>query len=169
MQYYFVQYLIRLFTILLLLIVGVLFFRTFVIEPGIINGRSMEPAFFDDDVFFINKFSLLFTAPERGDIVQFFNEETGELSIKRIISLPGEKVIIKQNKVFIKDSAGNETELDEPYLAENTITTSASGEVEGFGPFPENEYFVLGDNREDSNDSRKIGPIHRTFITGRVF
>ncbi len=141
--------------------------RTVLIEPGVVNGQSMEPNFYDQEIFLVSKFSLLFREPQGGDLVQVFEEDTQELLLKRIIGLPGEQVSIKQNRVYII-SEGEEITLSEPYLAKGTETKTWTGEGIIYDLISENSYFLLGDNRPNSTDSRRYGEVHRREIQGLV-
>ncbi len=164
-------YFFKTFKIVFLFIILIVLFRGFIVEPGQVNGRSMEPLYLDDELFFINKFSLLFTPPQRGQIVQLYvdGENKGTHVIKRIIGLPGETVYIKQNSVFIIDAKGNETKLEENYIPQGVLTKSSDGKATTYGPLEEHTYFVLGENRDDSIDSRSYGPVHRSYIYGLAF
>jgi signal peptidase I len=128
----------------------------------------MEPTYYDERIFFVNKFLLLFSEPERGQIIQFIEPTSNELFIKRIIGLPGEQVKVQQNKIFLVDTEGNETVLVEDYLPDNTVTRSATGGAEDYSVIEENEYFVVGDNRKMSHDSRHFGAVDRSLIQGVV-
>jgi signal peptidase I len=145
----------------------VLFSRTFLIEPGIVNGMSMEKTFIDEEVFLINKITLLLREPKRYDMVQFFDKDSDELIIKRVIGLPGEQVYIKKNSIFIIDKHGIETKLNEPYLSQYMVTRTKDGAVK-YDILEPNKYFLLGDNRVSSTDSRTTGPIHRKYILGTI-
>jgi len=146
----------------------ILFIRTFIVDINRVNGVSMEPTFFDSDYFYTNKFLLLFTTPVRGQIVSCKSPTSETLMIKRIIGLPGEQVQIKSGHIFITDAAGESWELHEPYLSEDMITQPLSGGTSTFPVLGENEYFVLGDNRRESLDSRIFGAISRKYILGSV-
>lgn len=145
------------------------FIRTFIVEPGGVNGGSMEPHFIDADVFFVNKFILLLRSPQRGDIVQAKHPtDPNKIIIKRVVGVPGDRVVIRQNTVFIENASGELFRLHEPYLAPNTITltpTNAPLRTDIIQPF---HYYVLGDNRSASKDSRDFGPINRTNIYGVI-
>jgi signal peptidase I len=127
-----------------------------------LQGSSMEPAIKDGQKVMISNYAKG-TDPERGDIVVFKAEKL--TYIKRIIGLANEKVIIKNGAIFIVDSSEPQVEkqLDEPYLAPGTVT-----EPDGEFIVPDGQYFVLGDKRGASRDSRKIGCIPRKSITGKV-
>ncbi len=162
-----IAYFFQTLKILFIFIVLVLFSRTFLIEPGVVNGMSMEKTFIDEDVFLINKIILLLREPKRYDMVQFFDKDSGSLIIKRVVGLPGEQVYIKKNSVFIIDKYGVETKLNEPYLSQNMITRTKDGAVK-YNILEPNTYFLLGDNRTESTDSRITGPIHRKYILGTI-
>lgn len=140
----------------------------FILEPTEVNGRSMEDTLHNEDTIAIEKVSLLFHAPERGQVISLFDEHNNILLVKRVIGLPGEQVVIKNGRVTIVSPDGTETELDETYLKEGTITLPASGKEAVYPVIPEFEYFVLGDNRTRSTDSRIYGTIHRSDIIGVV-
>jgi signal peptidase I len=164
----FFTYLWRTFKIVFVMIFVIMFIRTFLIEPGKVNGKSMEPNFYDQEVFLVSKFSLLFAEPERSDLVQVYDESTGELVLKRIIGLPGEQISIKQNHLYIISETGEETLLEEDYLAKGTLTRSKAQGAETYELLEEHMYFVVGDNRMFSVDSRYYGGVHRTQIQGLV-
>lgn len=146
----------------------ILFVRTFVIEPGRVNGVSMEPTYFDDQLFFMNKFQLIFSKPERGQIVQCRKHDSDILLIKRIVGLPGETVHVRDNQVYVTDASGNTTQLFEPYLGPDVVTQMADKKPFDFPTLRADEYFVLGDNRRESGDSRIFGPFRRDLILGLV-
>lgn len=149
--------------IAVLVVVGV---RYFLVQPFLVDGASMEPNFHSGDYILINEISYRFKEPQRGEIVVFHypgNERT--YFIKRVIGLPGEKVEIKNGKVFVyngKNPAG--FEIEETYLP-NDIKTSGDKIV----ALDSSQYFVLGDNRDASFDSRQWGPLNRSEIVGSVW
>lgn len=148
--------------------------RYFLIQPFFVNGASMDPNFFDGDYLIIDEISYRFNEPERGDVIIFrYPLDPSQFFIKRIIGLPGETVRIESGKIFIYNEdvipSGQESlfkgiVLDESeYLADSYTP----GNLEmTLGP---NEYFVLGDNRRASSDSRKWGGLDRKYITGRAW
>jgi len=156
--------LIKIVVISLAIIVPV---RYFLIQPFYVKGASMEPNFLDHEYLIIDEISYRFSEPERGDIIVFrYPRNPQEYFIKRIIGLPGEKVQIKDNHVVIfEDEKSEGTILEEPYLTEGVKTYSKTENIVSLG---ENEFYVLGDNRTSSKDSRSFGPVNRSFITGRV-
>lgn len=128
------------------LILATLINKFVIIKAEVISG-SMEDTMQIDDVYLGNRLSYVFGDPERGEIVFFkFPDNEEETFVKRIIGLPGEKIEIKDGKVYINDSA---EPLYEPYLKETP-------RKEDFGPVvvPEDSYFMMGDNRNHSSDSR---------------
>ncbi|GEM_PF-3217880 len=146
----------------------VLFFRFFVLEIGLVDGQSMEPTLRDDTVFFVNKLGPLVFPFKRFDIIQHVSPlDHQKILVKRIIGLPGETVIFKLNSIFIRNAAGRELRLEEKYLYPDIFTNIDS---DGFNEFsvPDHAYFVLGDNRLFSADSRVYGFVHRSLILGKV-
>ena len=136
--------------------------RVFLLRTVITSG-SMRPTMEINEHVIANRLAYLFKDPGRGDMVFFANpEDESEIYVKRIIGLPGDKVEIKKGKVYINDS---EKALKEPYLFEKA-------EKLDFGPYnvPENCYFMLGDNRNISNDSRfwNIHYVSRDKIYGKA-
>ncbi len=123
-----------------------------------VRGSSMEPTLHNGQYLVVSKISYLLNKPQRGDIVVFVSPYgTGEDYIKRIIGLPGERVEVRDGAVWI-----NGYRLDEPYLNSGIPYTGAWS----LGP---DEYFVLGDNRANSNDSHTWGPLPRKNIIGKAW
>lgn len=140
--------------------------RYFLIQPFYVKGASMEQSFYDKEYLIIDEFSYRFNAPERGDVVIFkYPKDPSQYFIKRVIGMPGETVEIKDGYVFLKDENGESKFLDESlYLNSDTLTyTDLTMELK------EGEYFVLGDNREASLDSRVFGPLHEEFLIGKAW
>lgn len=122
-----------------------------------IDGESMEPNLHNEEYVIVDKVTYLFGMPQRGDIVVFYREDPSKDYIKRVIGLPGETIEISNGTVFIDGQP-----LDEPYLA------SLSGTYNAYR-LGADEYFVMGDNRGNSQDSRTFGPIHPSDIVGRAW
>ncbi len=140
--------------------------RYFLIQPFFVQGASMEPNFFNGDYLIVNEISYRFEEPQRGDVVIFkYPLDPSQFFIKRIIGLPGETIRIEDGRVFIVNLKTKEkTILDESeYL--NDAYTAGNFEI----TLKDGEYFVLGDNRGSSSDSRKWGPLPRKFIIGRAW
>lgn len=141
--------------------------RYFLIQPFYVKGASMEPSFFDHEYLIIDEISYRFGEPGRGDIVVFkYPKDPSQYFIKRIVGLPREKVEIADNKVYIYP-AGNQPKfiLDESAYLDESVRTLGN-KVWTLRP---DEYYVLGDNREFSLDSRSFGPVFRELIVGKVW
>jgi signal peptidase I len=131
-------------------------FRAYVAQPFIVDGASMDPTFTNGQYLIVDELSYHFKSPERGSVLIFkFPKDTSKYFIKRVIGLPGETVSLKSGKVFI-----NSKELDEPYIKYTSDNTLSYTLAEG-------EYFVMGDNRSASADSRLWGPVPTRDIVGR--
>ena len=138
--------------------------RYFLIQPFYVKGASMEPNFYDHEYLIIDEISYRFNEPARGDIVVFkYPKDEKQYFIKRVIGRPGETVKIQDNGVYI-----NGTKLNEAYLPESTETVLP---LRGYGEITlaSDEYFLLGDNRSQSLDSRIFGPVKRDLIIGRTW
>lgn len=157
---YFFWELVKIFLIALLIVIPI---REFVFQPFFVKGQSMEPNFHDYDYLIVDELSYRFHDPARGDVVVLKNPNNpAQKFIKRIIGLPGETVIIEDGKVMIEKD--NKTfVLDEStYLGGNNLTPGNIKITLG-----QDEYFVMGDNRAHSYDSRFFGPIKRKDIIGK--
>ena len=137
----------------------------FVIQKFVVEGSSMNFTLHDGQQLLVNKIVYKFHEPERGDIIVFHPpvEIDEDDFIKRIIGLPGEKVMIANSKVIIQKADGSLLELDEPY-----ITRPANRDYEG-EIIPEGEYFVMGDNRVNSSDSRTGWTLKEENIIGKAW
>mgnify|MGYP001562025050 CR=1 FL=1 len=154
-----------LFKIALIALVIVLPIRYFLFQPFIVKGESMSPNFNTGDYLIIDEISYRFSDPQRGDVVVFkYPKDATQRFIKRIIGLPGETVNIKDGEVIITDDKGEISVLEEDYLPENLKTL---GDVDIV--LRSSEYFVLGDNRQYSYDSRSWGVMARSNIIGKAF
>jgi signal peptidase I len=127
----------------------------------------MEPNFYDHEYLIINEISYRFNEPERGDVIVFrYPRNPQEYFIKRVIGLPGEKIQIKDGDIHIYNIDNPQgVTLEEPYLSSGTKTYGLTKEAVSLG---EDEFYVLGDNRNSSKDSRSFGPVNRSFVTGKV-
>lgn len=161
------QYLSKVVSLSVHFIFLLLFVRFFFVEPGVVDGQSMEPTFKDNNFFLVNKIGLLTRSPKRFEVVQFLQPETKTSVIKRIIGLPGETVTIRRNAVFINNSQGDEYELPESYLPSGSIIQVRFG-LPAKISVPAYAYMLLGDNRMYSTDSREYGPVHRDRMVGKV-
>ncbi len=153
-----------LFAVIVMVIV--LPIRLFIAKPFIVSGTSMFPTFDTWHYLIIDQISYRFNEPERGDVIVFrFPQDPSRFFIKRIIGLPGERVVLSGNTVTIfNDESPEGFVLDEPYVDDEHQKPSNS--VSNLG---DNEYFVLGDNRAASSDSRYWGPLEDNKITGRAY
>ena len=133
---------------------------TFVYQPVKVEGISMTPQLADQERIFINKFIYKFTRIERGDIVVFrFPRDSRKSFIKRIVALPGEAVEIRDGTVYV-----NGRPLLEEYLRVTDRDSNSFPRLR----LPQDHYFVLGDRRRSSNDSRTWGTVHRDYIYGKA-
>lgn len=141
--------------------------RYFLIQPFFVKGASMEPNFHDQEYLIIDELSYRLNAPVRGQVIVFrYPRNPQEYFIKRVIGLPGEEVQIKDGKVTIfNDKNPNGFTLNESYLPSDLSTYNQSEDKVVVGL---NEYFVLGDNRGASKDSRYFGPVDKSFVIGKV-
>ena len=143
-----------------LVIIGVILLRQFVITPIQVVGTSMKPNLIDGELMLLNKITYKFNDIERFDIVVV--DYASEPLIKRVIGLPGEKVEYKDNKLYING------ELIEENFKINGETDDYNISESGYTTIPSDMYFVVGDNRINSADSRIIGLIDRDIILGKA-
>ena len=139
--------------------------RYFLIQPFYVKGASMEPNFYDHEYLIIDELSYRFRQPARGEIVVFrYPRDPSQFFIKRVLGLPGETIeITNGNVVVYTDEHPNGAVLDEVYLDDvqtigKTKTTLGS-----------DEYYLMGDNRDESLDSRSFGAVRFGNIVGRVW
>lgn len=147
-------------------LVVALVIRFFIATPYVVSGSSMEPTFHDWDYLIIDRVSYRFDEPQRGDVIVFgLPQEPSRSLIKRIIGLPGDLVTIGRDQIIIIDAAHpGGFIINEPYLDPADRGGAAGISV----VVPPGEYFVLGDNRKVSADSRLWGFLPRSDIAGRV-
>lgn len=132
----------------------------FLYQPVKVEGTSMAPLLSDQERIFINKFLYRFEPIERGDVVVFWYPlDHSKSFIKRVAGLPDETLEIRRGKLLI-----NGREILEPYVPPSFFDGSSYGPVR----IPDDEYFVMGDHRDSSNDSRVFGPVPRLAIYGKA-
>ena len=136
----------------ILIIIAVILIRTFIITPVRVDGASMDQTLEDGQILLLYKLANV----DYGDIVVLDEEKEGEIIIKRIIGMPGDTVSIRDNTVYV-----NGEEVEEDY---------AYGETSDYEEITldDDEYFILGDNRPISKDSRYFGPVKEDEIIGKV-
>lgn len=134
----------------------------FVATISIVDGISMEPNFHDNEYIIVDRYQYNFGTPSRGDavVLKFPGDPEYKKYIKRIVGLPGEQIEIKNGEVFI-----NGAKLNEPYIP--GVQTLADHPIDL--TLPPDEYFIMGDNRPNSNDSRIWGTAGRRFLIGKAW
>jgi signal peptidase I len=132
----------------------------FLYQPVKVEGTSMAPLLSDQERIFINKFVYRFEPIGRGDVIVFWYPlDRSKSFIKRVVGLPGESVEIRRGHLFV-----DAKEIDEPYVPPNFFDGSSYGPLH----LGTQEFFVMGDHRDSSNDSRVFGPVPRTAIYGKA-
>jgi len=136
------------------------FIIIFLYQPVKVEGTSMMPGLEDQERIFVNKFVYRWEPIERGDIVVFrYPRDTSKSYIKRVIGVAGDRVRIENGQVYVNGEA-----LDEDYVPSDYADARSYGEV----VVPANSFFVLGDHRTMSNDSRDFGTVNERFIYGKA-
>ena len=134
----------------------------FVVTPVVIQGRSMTPTLRDGECYFLNRWIYIFKTPARGDLVVIKDPGHDDFAVKRIIARPGDWLNLKDGKVYL-----NGERLNESYLPKGTFTTTSDYNEKWF-QLGREQYFVMGDNRACSEDSRTYGNILRGNILGAI-
>lgn len=138
--------------------------RLFIAQPFVVSGASMEPTFHNAQYLIVDELSYRLQAPARGDVIIFrYPKDPKQFFIKRIIGLPGESVAISGSGITITRTDNTTLSLQEPY-----VTNKGNGS-DAVYHLKSDEYFVMGDNRPESSDSRVWGPLPRDNIVGRAF
>lgn len=151
-------------TVIVALVITVVLYL-FVMTPHEVVGNSMHPTYKNGEYLMANKISYKLHKPERGDVIIFKYSDTQDF-IKRIIGLPGDTVMLKDGKIYINGVILNESD----YLSESIYTNGQDYLKEGQSiTVPEGEYFVCGDNRNHSSDSRAFGSVKLQNIKGKAW
>lgn len=147
-------------------IIIVFLVRTFVAQPFIVDGESMSPNFHSGHYLIIDEISYRFSKPDRGDVIVLrYPLQPSRFFLKRIIGLPGDRITLRDGKVIItNDTFPNGQILDEKYHDQITFATGTYRDV----TLGADEYFVMGDNRGGSSDSRSWGILPKKDIVGRA-
>lgn len=160
----FMQEIVKFSLIALLVVLPI---RLYVAQPFIVRGASMDPTFHTGDYVIIDQLTYRFDAPKRGDVIIFQHPDTPSIFlIKRIIGLPGETIEITGKEVLVRNKTTGESKvLDQSYISEDRL----SNEFLPPTTLEKGEYFVMGDNRKQSSDSRVWGVLPEESIAGRAF
>lgn len=128
----------------------------------------MESTLVDEDVIFIDKLTLLFREPQRGDVISVIRHDTDRKLVKRVIGLPGDQILLEGGYVTIYTAEGETILLGEVYVNNQGNTFPPQGESRLYDVIPEDSVFIMGDNRLHSVDSRVYGAVHRNEIVGLI-
>lgn len=144
--------------------ITVFFVRHFIFKPFYVKGQSMEPSFSEHDYLIVDQVSYRLREPKRGEVV-VFHPPTGtkDYYLKRIVGLPNERVRIENGKVIVCKLSCEV--LDEKYIDDTNFGKNSNYSI----TLGEDQYFVLGDNRDNSSDSRIFGPVDREAIVGKIW
>lgn len=148
-----------------IIIIVAFFVRFYLVQPFVVDGSSMEPNFHNGQYLLVDKVSYRFKEPKRGDVVVFHPPSAPSLNyIKRIIALPGDEIEIKDGVILV-----NGAQLEERYIPQERTLVRNSAAINLRQKMGPNEYFVLGDNRDHSSDSREWGNVPLENIIGRAW
>ncbi|MEY4744316.1 MAG: hypothetical protein RL272_261 [Candidatus Parcubacteria bacterium] len=140
--------------------------RYFLIQPFYVKGASMEPNFYDHEYLIIDEIGYRVHEPQRGEIVVFrYPNDPRQYFIKRIVGLPGERIKVSGGQVWVYNSTHPDGKVLDEHSYLGAIYTSGERDAQ----LADDEYFLMGDNRGASLDSRSFGPVSRSFIVGRVW
>ncbi len=159
-------FVIELLKIILIALAIIIPVRYFLFQPFYVRGASMEPSFYDNQYLIIDEITYRFTEPKRGEVVVIKPVTTQtDYLIKRIIGLPGETLEIRNGEVMIRNQQYPDgIVLEETYLGEGVYTSGTKSAT-----LDSDEYYVMGDNRSVSLDSRSFGPLPEDNIVGRAW
>ena len=157
--------LLEVLEIAVIAVAAVFIVRTFLVQPFLVSGTSMVPTFSNGDYVLTDEFTYRIRPPERGEVVVFHDvSDYSTYLIKRVIGLPGETVIINNNTITIENKQNpNGFVLNESYLPAGTVTAG-----DATWTLSSSSYFMMGDNRAVSYDSRSWGPLPAGNIVGLV-
>ncbi len=167
-QYPLKVFFFELFKVLIIGAFAVVAIRYFIFKPFIVKGASMEPNFHEKEYLIIDEISYRVNDPRRGDIVVLSHQGSNDKDyfLKRVIGLPNERVVITGGRVKIYNSENsNGIYIDESQYLAPSVLTFGDADV----TLTSEQYYVLGDNRSASLDSRRIGPVSKDNIVGRAF
>lgn len=151
-------------TFIVLAVIIVVPVRLFIAQPFVVEGESMHPTFQSGDYLIVDQLTYRFNDPKRGDVVVFkYPNDHRVFYIKRVIGLPGETVHIEKGKTSVTKIDGTKITLDESYVVAEDATYTLDRTL------GEDEFFVMGDNRPRSSDSRIWGALPREDLMGRAF
>lgn len=154
----------EIFSFLILAVPTVLILRFFIAQPFVVEGESMHPTFESGDYLIVDELSYRFHPPHRGDVIVFrYPGDPKIFYIKRVVGLPGETIHIEHGKVMVTKTDKTTITLDESYVVAEDATYTENSAI---GP---EQYFVMGDNRPRSSDSRIWGLLPSNDIVGRAF
>jgi signal peptidase I len=143
----------------------------FIAQPNEVKGSSMFPNFIDGEYLLTDKLSYQFGSPKRGDVVVFKAPATESCAadeceyIKRVMGVPGDRVMVKGGKVYVNGSM-----LDQSFLPADFVTEAGAAVQEGNEVVvPQGQYLCFGDNRSHSRDGREFGPVPKSSIVGKAF
>ena len=153
--------LVRFVAICLAIVIPV---RIFIAQPFIVEGESMTPTFQDKNYLIVDQLSYRLSDPQRGDVIVFkYPDNPKRFFIKRIIGTPGDTISFDGKVISItNEEYPDGLVLDEPYIAREVFHSETT-------TLGEEQYYVMGDNRSNSSDSRSWGPLDESFITGRAW
>jgi len=159
----FVEFFTSLGTIILFGTLSYFFVSHFIVQSLTVSGRSMYPTLMDNGNYWLNHLAYLNHEPRRTDIVAVQDPNDGLLIVKRIIALPGESIYLNHGRVYVNGKL-----LEENYLPEGTPTYAYEKSENEFFIVGRDQFFVMGDNRNNSTDSRTFGPVSRADILGKI-
>ena len=136
--------------------------RWFIAQPFLVSGPSMDPTFHDKDYLIVDEISYRFKNPKRGEGVVFKSPSDNRHLIKRVVGVPGDTLVLEGNTITVTNA-----ENPEGFMFEQSFVVNKKSESKTTVILDGTDYFVLGDNRPVSNDSRYIGPVTKAQIVGR--